>query len=247
MKSRRILWTWLAGISVFAAATTLMFWQPWRMGESELTAQAAKQVVLAQYPGKIEQIKLENGRYELQLRSESGLYQVALDARTGTVDSIRQIETSAITEPKTLQSREQVKSKLQSRIEGKIDSLELIQQEGERVYQAVIKLKDGDTKEYILDPYTGEMLSSRDIQTPLPEDDKMARLLTDAEASKRALAKVPGVVDDVDLRDTDSGIPYYLIEIDLKDGREATVEVNAISGAIRSVTWDDDDEPEEDN
>lgn len=245
MKSRRILWTGLAGMIVFAATAVLMYWQPWRLGEPELTAQAAEQAVLAQYPGKIEQIKLENGRYELQLRSESGLYQVALDASSGTIDSIRQIEAAAKSESKTLQSREQVKSKLQSLIEGKIDRLELIQQEGEQVYQAVIKLKDGVTKEYILDPYTGEMISSRDIQTPLPEDDKMARLLTEAEASKRALAKVPGLVDDVDLRGTDSGIPYYLIEIDLKDGREATVEVNAISGAIRSVTWDDD-EPDED-
>ncbi|MGM1046148.1 MAG: PepSY domain-containing protein [Bacillota bacterium] len=252
MKSRR-RWAWITGIIVVAAAALLMVWLPFRSEDPMLTAQAAEQAVLEQYPGKIEETKLENGYYELQLRSETGLYHVVLDARSGTVDSIRQAEVTEDKKPKTLLSREQVKAELQKSTDGKIDKLELVQQKGKQVYEAVIKQKDGRRQEVIVDPYTGETLSFRNIQPQSKppgkedKDDKTAQLLTEAEASKLALVKVPGVVDDVELRRRDSEIPYYLIEINLKDGREATVEINAISGAVRSVTWDDDDPDDDDD
>ncbi|MFX3632754.1 MAG: PepSY domain-containing protein [Candidatus Pristimantibacillus sp.] len=66
-------------------------------------------------------------------------------------------------------------------------------------------------------------------------------LITEEEASTLALAKVQGVVQDVDVEQTD-GKWYYFVEIDTSDGREADIQLNAASGAVVSVTWDDDDD-----
>ena len=39
----------------------------------------------------------------------------------------------------------------------------------------------------------------------------------------------------------------YLVEIEANDGREATVEINAITGKINTLTWDDDDDDDDDD
>lgn len=244
MKQREKRWIPLAGALGLAAAIAILLWlwQPWNTQDKALTAEEAEQVVLGQYEGDIEQIFLENGQYQVMLRSENGLYQLDLDAASGAIHSIRQTEKTGDTQQKALLSRDRVKAALQARTEGQVDRLELISRDGEPVYQAVIKEENGESVEIIVDPYTGETLLTQNIEPPqVNEEDKSARLLNEEEASKIALTEIPGVVDDVDLRDTDSGIPYYLIDIELEDGREATVEINAISGAIRSVTWDDDE------
>ena len=63
--------------------------------------------------------------------------------------------------------------------------------------------------------------------------------LTEDEAVKVALGQVFGKVEDVELRSNDNGI-YYLIEIETPEGREAVIQVNAITGTVMSVIWDDD-------
>jgi len=73
-----------------------------------------------------------------------------------------------------------------------------------------------------------------------------AVLLTEQEASKHALDEVPGRVQDVDLEQI-KGKWYYIVEIDTPKGREADVQVNAASGVISSVTWDDDHDDSKDD
>ncbi|WP_020615073.1 PepSY domain-containing protein [Paenibacillus daejeonensis] len=65
--------------------------------------------------------------------------------------------------------------------------------------------------------------------------------LTEEEAIKIALGQVLGKVEDVELRSNDNGI-YYLIEIETPEEREAVIQVNAITGTVISVIWDDDDD-----
>ncbi|RCX23839.1 peptidase YpeB-like protein [Fontibacillus phaseoli] len=246
MFSQMRLRFWFAGILVIAAFAMLMIWRPWESGEPAITAQDAEQTVLDQYPGKIEQSVSEDGQYKLRLRSESGLYQVDVDADSGKVISITQVENKGDTEPKSLLSREQVKAGLQSSTKGgEIVKLELIDQAGKQVYHAVVRQQNDGPLEMTLDPYTAEILSSRIVSSSQQGKGPQDKLLTESEASKLALAEIPGEVDDVELRGVDSGTPYYLVEIDLVDGREATVEINAISGVIRTVTWDED-EPDKD-
>ncbi|OMF24975.1 hypothetical protein BK133_22135 [Paenibacillus sp. FSL H8-0548] len=67
-----------------------------------------------------------------------------------------------------------------------------------------------------------------------------ALLLNEDEAARLALGRVNGTVTDVDI-DNVQGKWYYFVEIDTQGGREAEVQLNAASGAIISVTWDDND------
>ncbi|WP_052476505.1 PepSY domain-containing protein [Cohnella kolymensis] len=65
-------------------------------------------------------------------------------------------------------------------------------------------------------------------------------MLTAADASLLAAKQVKGTVKDVDLRQTKAGA-YYLVEIRGGKEKKAVVQINAITGAIMSVTWDDHD------
>jgi uncharacterized membrane protein YkoI len=53
-------------------------------------------------------------------------------------------------------------------------------------------------------------------------------------------------LDDIEAKNID-GIVYYLVDIEANDGREATVEINAITGEITTLTWDDDQEDDNDD
>lgn len=244
--SRKLLWLG-AGTLVVVLVVALVWWKPWETARDQLSADTVEQSVLNQYPGEIIHSTLKDGTYLMQLRSETGLYDVQVDAFTAAVQSIKRLESSPQAEEKTLWSREQMKSELLKQRAGEqLISLELVEQQGSPIYTAVVKAKDNSRQELTLDPYTGEIISSKAIKSPPPSatggKDKEPQFLSEKQAEQKALARVPGEVDDVELRGTNSGNPYYLVEIDLEDGREATVQVNAISGAIRSVTWDKDDD-----
>ncbi|WP_440114310.1 PepSY domain-containing protein [Paenibacillus sp. QZ-Y1] len=243
-RSRRSLW-WGAGLLVVLIAVAVAWWKPWQSTRVVLTAEAAAQSVLDQYPGEIVNSTLKDGMYIMQLRSETGLYDVQVDAVTATVNSIKRLESNPQAEEKTLWSREQIKTELLKQTNDQLVSLELMEQQGSPVYTAVVKAKDNSREELTIDPYTGETLSSKTIKAPATEPtkgDSKPQFLSEKQAKHKALAEVPGEVDDIELRGTNSGNPYYLVEIDLEDGREAIVQVNAISGAIRSVTWDKDED-----
>ncbi|WP_342553331.1 PepSY domain-containing protein [Paenibacillus sp. FSL R7-0652] len=244
--SGKMLW---GGVGILAVVlfAAVVWWRPWEPAGEQLSADAAAQSVLDQYPGEIIHSTLKDGTYMMQLRSETGLYDVQVDAFTAAVQSIKRLESSPQVQEKTLWSREQMKSELLKQRAGEqLVSLELVEQQGSPVYTAVVEDQDNGRHELTIDPYTGEILSSKAIKSPpasqTGEMDKEPQFLSEKQAKQKALARIPGEVDDVELRGTNSGNPYYLVEIDLEDGREATVQVNAISGAIRSVTWDKDDD-----
>jgi len=82
-------------------------------------------------------------------------------------------------------------------------------------------------------------------QEPLPTDNPSlyqptpVKQLTEQEAITIAKSKVAGEVEDIDIGQS-GGVSYYLIEIENDEAdREATVQINAISGEVMSITWDD--------
>ncbi|MBG9794127.1 peptidase M4 [Paenibacillus dendritiformis] len=72
---------------------------------------------------------------------------------------------------------------------------------------------------------------------PEPKPKPQKRITKD-EAAAIALKTVDGKVDDIDLIQS-GGVAYYLVEIDREDGEDGTVQINAITGEVKSVTWDD--------
>lgn len=68
--------------------------------------------------------------------------------------------------------------------------------------------------------------------------EELPKTLTENEAILIATGQVAGEVDDVELESI-NGISFYFIEIETKDGEEATIQINAITGEVKSITWDD--------
>jgi uncharacterized membrane protein YkoI len=65
-----------------------------------------------------------------------------------------------------------------------------------------------------------------------------SKRLTEEEAKEIAKKQVNGAVDHVWLESKNEQT-YYLVEIKTKDDREAIVQIQAITGNVMSVTWDD--------
>lgn len=158
-----------------------------------------------------------------------------------------------------LLSRDQAELAVLSEYAGKVDSLKL--QAG--AYIAVLQTEQG-RYELKLDGVTGEILSivllkrtdepavrPTSAATPVPSGGTATTpspaptpasqsVVSEAEAVRLALLEVPGELDDVDTG-IDAAGAFYLVEIHTSDGREAVVQVNAISGHIMSVTWEEPD------
>ncbi|WP_226001231.1 PepSY domain-containing protein [Paenibacillus sp. BJ-4] len=78
---------------------------------------------------------------------------------------------------------------------------------------------------------------SKNISGPDSNSDPVSFVITEKEAAQLAAKAVNGTSDDIELHRNEKGF-YYLVEIEVKDGREAVVQVSAVSGSIDSVTWE---------
>ncbi|WP_181286075.1 PepSY domain-containing protein [Saccharibacillus deserti] len=78
-----------------------------------------------------------------------------------------------------------------------------------------------------------------------------ARLLSERQAKAAAAAALgveSGAVEDSDaeLRSEEDGQAYYLVDVELKTGRQAEVQINAVSGAMQTITWDEEEDSDSD-
>lgn len=134
---------------------------------------------------------------------------------------------------------------------------------GQGLYELIVRSDSGDIaeirrlEEYAQEPPTmeddpegtvpGKDDLSADPSAPWGEDAQEGGastpgtdgFISEKEATGLALKTVSGLVKDIDIEE-DGGTRYYLIEIETADGREAEVQLNAASGKVISVTWDDD-------
>lgn len=114
----------------------------------------------------------------------------------------------------------------------------------ERIKQVETPTEKDDTKPTDVakeDPSTPE--KEQKEEKPKPTEDKpnppeqTTKKITESEAIQIALKKVKGNVDDVEIGQS-GGKTYYLIEIETEK-EDATVQVNAITGEIMNIIWDD--------
>ncbi|WP_019155394.1 PepSY domain-containing protein [Robertmurraya massiliosenegalensis] len=157
----------------------------------------------------------------------------------------------SMTTEKTV-SAEEATTKVQELYKGKIVSIE----ENEGFYHITIKLDTGEY-EVEIDRATGDIGKLNRITNTVDSapkqdgesEDKEAdpadsvteqppKHLSEQEAISIALQSVTGEVDDIDLEQS-NGLIYYLVEVEVNDDKEATVQINAISGEVMSITWDD--------
>lgn len=112
-------------------------------------------------------------------------------------------------------------------------------------FRYTIEVPDEGQYSMTVDSETGELVAMTRLETVENETnvqeektEKGARQLTTEEAGEIALKKVPGTVDDIEQGDGEEA-GSYLVDIDAQNGEEVTVRINAISGEVLSISWDD--------
>ncbi|WP_436375178.1 PepSY domain-containing protein [Cytobacillus sp. BC1816] len=216
----------LAALLVFAAV------QFTNVSSSEsITESEAREIIKDRYQGEILNLKKVNSTYLIEMKRDQGFYQIKLSEKRGEILSFEKKDQISNAEQKQL-DEEKIKEIIQAEENGELLSLKKVTQKEKSAFEAIVQ-KDEEKIKITVDALNGEILSR------VAEENKgPVKNLTEEEAVQIALKNEPGEVDDISFGETDKG-PYYLVEIEKDDGREAAVEIHAITGKVLSVTWDD--------
>ncbi|WP_264736737.1 PepSY domain-containing protein [Cytobacillus firmus] len=196
-----------------------------------ITESEAREIIKDRYQGEILNLKKVNSTYLIEMKRDEGFYQIKLSENRGEILSFEKKGQISNGEQKQL-DEEKIKEIIQAEETGELLSLKKVTQKEKSAFEAIVQ-KDEEKIKIIVDALNGEILSRVAEETKVP-----VKNLTEEEAVQIALKNEPGEVDDVSFGETDKG-SYYLVEIEKDDGREAAVEIHAITGKVLSVTWDD--------
>lgn len=246
---------WLIGSMLVLAAlfTGILLWQ--QAGKTErLTKEEAEAVVNEKYPGRIMEVTAADGSYAVTVKRDQGVYEVLLDAKSGAVHSVKRISAGggndrknggtkeddpSLTEQNNgtetdmpVLTEEEIKQKLASEMAGTISTIKKTELNGEPYYEATVQEGNKETR-VTVNGRTGKIEKAETVKKEEP-----AKRLTAEQAAAVAVKEVGGEADDVELK-TVNGRAYYFVEIETGDDREAIVQIDAITGAVQSVTWDD--------
>jgi uncharacterized membrane protein YkoI len=234
---RKRSWIWIL-VSIFVIIIVFyVSWQkfgPINAKADILSKHEAQNLVQERYQGTIKQIKLTDNQFHIEFEKQDIVYIIKLDALSGKVLSFTQKGTKSPPpiQPEELLSDDEIKKIILSAVNGTITSFEKVENEDETIYKAVVKEKNKQTS-LTVDAVTGKILSSTTTTINQPP-----KRLTATEAREIAKKQVNGVVDHISL-ETSGQQTYYLVEMKTQDGREAIVQIHAITGNVMSVTWDD--------
>lgn len=209
----------LALVVIVVAVTVL--WNPFSASSERMSENEAIDKVQKLYPGAISNAELDGDVYRLQLVSDLGKYDLAVDSRKGNIVSIEQVEKGKGNPENPDQTGQQPGTH-------EPDNTGADQGKNQNTPPSESGGKGSDST-----PEDSNIGEDSDPETP------PMRMITKEYAKKVSLAKVPGTVEDIEYRDEDDGSRYYLVEIEKSNGKEATIQVNAITGKIMTITWDD--------
>lgn len=155
-----------------------------------------------------------------------------------------------------LLSQEQVIEQIRLLYDGKVTSAQLKQsiyniklQSELGLYELELDARDGSVRAIhrmavyeppVAEPGTPSAPSGEEQPPILPGEESG---LSEAEAAERALQQVQGIVEEIEYKQHGES-RYYLVEVDTNKG-EAVVQIHAITGAVMSITWDEEEEDEE--
>ncbi|MGG0412284.1 PepSY domain-containing protein [Peribacillus simplex] len=237
------------GKVLITAGSTLVFglllfvgfqwWAPSLSAES-LTKEEVNQTAKDKYPGTIIKTTTNEGEeYQIEMQLETGVYRITMDAKSGEVRSIKKetIHAAEKTTKKTLLkqlTQKEIKARISS--QGELEQIDFVQEKDNAYYKAVVN-KNNEKITLILDPYTGTIIDSTMVADSI---------ITENEAIAIAEKHVKGTGDDTEFYQPSGQTPYYLVEVELEDDRDAVVQVDGYTKEVKTITWEDDEENDND-
>ncbi|MFC4601320.1 PepSY domain-containing protein [Cohnella hongkongensis] len=214
----------LAGYIVMLAAgigIAAALWRPWPGHQETLSREALQEAVLARYPGTVKDLVKAEDRYVMLLETDQGSYRVKADAGSGEIVYLERIGA-----PMNGHEPAPTPAPTSAPAPGPSES---------------------PPSSPISSPSPSPTVPPSTSASPDEGNAKSPAFIGAERAKKLAAAHVKGTAEDVELKGRVAGKAYYLVEVDVEGGRDADVQVNAVSGAIMSVIWDDDDDEESDD
>lgn len=239
MKIKKSVWI-IGGIILMALLVFGVLWLS-PFSSKALTEEELKETALTKYPGEIVRTAKSGNNYEIDIQMENGTYAIKMDAKNGSILSLEKTVTEE--EPLPTVDRlteEQIKKEITN--EGELQSIQLINNTDTPYYEAIVH-KENREVTLKIDPYNGDIMDSS--ETPVkPPATKENTLLTEQEALTIAADHLKGVADeDAELHQPAGQTPYYLVEVEIENGeeedREAVVEIDAYTGTVKSIDWED--------
>lgn len=234
---KKLSWFWVTMCSIIIIIVFVSWQQFGKLSPSAdmLTEQEAQKLVQQRYQGVVTLLKLADQQYQIELQKEDKLYVIKLDAKSGKILSFNESteSTAPTSDPPSIVElpEEELKQIVLNAVKGSLVSFEKVDTNQQPSYKAIVKEADKQTT-IIVDATSGAILSTSSSEINPPP-----KRLTENEAVNIALSQVQGEVDDIWL-DTQGDKTYYLVKIETKDDREATVQIHAITGDV-IVSWDD--------
>lgn len=240
MRNKRITWLLISFVIVIALFFSFQKWGATLNPAAEtLTQQEAQQLVEERYKGKVTNITFQDNQYIIEMTRSDILYEIKLNAERGEVVSFSKIEnypkenmpTQEQANSKPLTETD-IKSTILSETPGELLFFKKINEKGQSFYKAII-LENEQKTILKVDATSGKIVFRK-----VERDKKSIAKITEDEAGKIALKEIQGVINDIDLENEDNLI-FYLVEIDTPDDGEAIVQIDAITGTILTISWDD--------
>ncbi|MER3120657.1 PepSY domain-containing protein [Bacillus altitudinis] len=226
-KKMKMLLT-LAGCLFILAAFAMLMIQT--IDQKILSEADIKKIIAKDYNGNITNIDLINHKqdYTLTLENSNGIYQIIASSSSGQMKEMKQLKSYQKPNEKNaeLQAEEVAVKKVKGTViqkKEKSDRFIFTIQSKKELYQVDV---EKDTFKVI----------EAEKKKPTSKEKKLTKITVE-EAIQIAVKEVGGTVDDADL-ETFSGMLVFEVELDLPDGREAEVLVNAYTGDIEGITYE---------
>lgn len=226
-------WLWIGGGILLFVVLFIGGWQ-WLQPEARaeaMTKEEAQKLVQEKYSGKVISAVLENDQYTVDIERDTGTYKVEIDAKSGEVLSLKRIGKKAEkveAEPEVDEPQKEVAS----------NEVEIKQPNEQPKVERQPTPQTSSKKET---PQTSTTDARPPAEKPKSEPAKVEeppKTLTENEAIQIAKGQISGEVDGIELGSV-NGIAYYFVEVESGDDQEATIQINAITGEVKSLTWDD--------
>jgi uncharacterized membrane protein YkoI len=158
-------------------------------------------------------------------------------------DDVSTVDTNKTKNEKTFLSTDEVEKIALQEVAGVVEEIELEKKSGKVIYEVDIEKDDVDYDLYI-DAYSGEIYTINrddddddDNLNPSNSGQYNKNIISQADATAIAERAVNGKVVEIE-KNADDGFIKYEVELQTDRG-EAEVEIDASSGKVLEVEWDD--------
>lgn len=200
-----------------------------------LTEEDLKATVLTKYPGEIIRTAKSGNDYEIDIQMENGMYAIRMDTNNGNILSLEQMATEEVSPSVGKLTENQIKKEIAT--QGELQSIHFIN--ADTPYYEAIVHKGNVEITLKVDPYNGSIIDATKTEAPVSTE---SILLAEEDALIIAAKHLKGVADDAELHQPSGQTPYYLVDVEIENGeedREAVVQVDAYTGTVKSVDWED--------